>query len=1018
MRFGVLGPLTVETGDGAVALNGRKQRLLLAVLLSRAGRPVPQAALVDALWGDDSPDAARTTLRWHAHRLRAALGDAERLTSGPTGYVLHVTPGELDRDRFEELHRDGLAAQAEGEQAKAAELLSDALRLWRGPAFGEFAEAEVLRGAAARLDELRLSALVARAEAGLALGRHAELVTELSELVIEFPWTHRLAEQLMLALHRSGRTAEALDVYRETRHRLVTELGIDPPESLRALHQRILRQDPDEAPSTVDDTVVRQLPSTPPGFTGRADVLAALDAESSGVVLLTGMAGVGKTATAVRWARETMRVEPGRFAGGQLFADLRGHGDRPPMEPAEALGLFLSALGVPGVEIPASLDGRVGRYRSLLAGRRMLVVLDNAATAAQVRPLLPGDPGCLTVVTSRDRLTGLVARDGAFGVRLDVLDVGESRALLRQVVGERVDASPDDADALAELCGGLPLAVRIAAASLVERPERTVAALNADLVDARLDSLAVDGDPESAVRTVFGHSYEALTGPVRRMFRLLGTVPGPHITVGAAFALAGGDRRATERVLERLASAHLLVSTGDGRYVLHDLLRQYSRELHDEPEAFGRLREHYLHSTYDAHHLMRPKAVALTPVDFDATVEPEPLADAEAAQSWVAAELPNLFAAVREADDDGRGWRLMDALSGELYMRSNPADWAAILDRLMEAPVEPLAEGVLLHNRGLAARRGGDSRAAAGFLERALPVLLATGDRHREIDTLLYLAHSRADLGELGKAAVAAARARDLAVDFGNERMLVAALDTAAIMHWQSGDLRAAEKACREAVDHKRGIDSTLLGVSLGNLTLILNDLGEFAEARDTALEACAVAAEHGLTSVEMSNLDNLARVHAATGNLDAATEAAAKALAMARDMGARRTEAWVLVTMAMAAPDNAEPLATEALRMATELSSPLVAADAHVILSGAHLSRGDHVAALEHAVAAVTLTTDRGLRVPRANALTALASAHLAAGNRSAAVVAAAQAVALHERSGSRPGLERAREVLARSAA
>ncbi|GIG66513.1 SARP family transcriptional regulator [Phytomonospora endophytica] len=1016
MRFGVLGPLTVETGAGIIPVNGRKQRLLLAVLLSRAGRPVSPAELVDALWGPDSPDAARTTLRWHAHRLRAVLGDADRLLAGPTGYVLHTTPGEIDRDRFEQLHRDGLAAQAEGDQAKAAELLTEALHLWRGPAYGEFADTEILRGSAVRLDELRLSALVARADAGLALGRHAELVTELAELVIEYPWTHRLAEQLMRALHRTGRTAEALDVYRDTRHRLVTELGIDPPESLRALHQRILRRDDETAPSTMDDKVARQLPSAPPGFTGRADTLAALDAETDGVVLLTGMAGVGKTATAVRWARETMRAEPGRFADGQLFADLRGHGDRAPMEPAEALGLFLSALGVPGVEIPTGLDGRVGRYRSLLAGRRMLVVLDNAGTAAQVRPLLPGDPACLTIVTSRDRLTGLVARDGAQGVPLDVLDAAESLALLRRVVGDRVDADPDAAATLTELCGGLPLALRIAAASLVERPRRTIAALNADLHEARLDSLAVDGDPESAVRTVFGHSYDALAEPVRRLFRLLGTVPGPHLTLGAAAALAGTDRRSAARSLARLASAHLLVPVGEDRYTMHDLLRQYSRELADEPEAFGRLREHYLHGAYDAHRLVRPKAVPPPPVDFDPAVAAEPFADSDAAQSWITAELPNLFAAVREPDDDGRGWRLMDALSGELYMRSNPADWAAILDELMPT-AEPRAEGVLLHNRGLAARRAGDSGAAADFLGRALPSLRETGDRHREIDTLLYRAHSLADLGELDSAAATAAEARALAADFGNERMFVAALDTAAIMHWQAGDLRVAESVCREAVDFKRRTDATLIGVSLGNLSLILIDIGEFDEARDAATEGAASGAENGLTSVEMSNLDNLARVHVATGEFAAAVEAATRALTMARDMGAKRTEAWVLTTMAMADPARAESLAAEALRMAEEMSSPLVAADARILLSAAARGKGDVAAALDHAAGVVALTTERGLRIPRANALTVLAEAHLAAGDAAAATTAAAEAVALHERWGSRPGLARAESVLARAA-
>ncbi len=454
---------------------------------------------------------------------------------------------------------------------------------------------------AARLEEQRLAALEARIDADLACARHAVLIPELRKLVLDYPLRERLWGQLVLALYRSGRQADALSAYREIHQLLEAELGVEPGAALRRLHQRILSADAAlDAPArsapgarATPAPVPRQLSADVAGFTGRGEHLRRLGQLLGGdgqgpaalvIAAIVGTAGVGKTALAVHWAHQVA----GRFADGQLYVDLRGVARRPPLPPAEALAQLLRALGVPAAQVPPELEEAAGTYRSLLAGRRVLVVLDNAASPDQVRPLLPGSPTCLVVVTSRNQLRGLVAKDDARLLTLDVLGRDEAAALVGRVIGDaRVRAEPAATAELARLCAHLPLALRIAGANLADHPGQPIADYTAELAEGdRLAKLVVGGDEQTAVRSSLDLSYQRLAPPERRLFRLLGLVPGPDVSAAAAAALAGTTPERAELVLDRLALAHLLARRAPGRFAVHDLLRLYAidRALREESE--------------------------------------------------------------------------------------------------------------------------------------------------------------------------------------------------------------------------------------------------------------------------------------------------------------------------------------------------------------------------------------------------------------------------------------------------
>jgi DNA-binding SARP family transcriptional activator len=533
MEFGLLGPLLVRCDDAVITVSRNRERAVLAALLLRGNEVVLVADLAEALWGDAAPPSAEMTVRNYVKRLRRLLGEAGgRIGTAAGGYRVRVEPGELDAARFEQLAPAVRAATQAGRWEQVSRQADAALTLWRGDPLAD--AGPVLAGREApRLAEMRLQLLEARLDAEVHCGGHARASPELRRLVTLYPLREQLHATMMLALYRCGQQADALAAYHSMRQVLVTELGAEPGPGLRELHQQILAADPLLAvprrqPATDGEPMratPRELPPTVTGFTGRPAELAALTrlldrpgtpgAAAIVISAIGGTAGVGKTALAVHWAHQVAD----RFPDGQLYVNLRGYDPGQPMSAADALARFLRALGVPGPEIPPEEDERAARYR-MLAGRRMLVVLDNAGSASQVRPLLPGTPAAAVLVTSRDALAGLAARDGAVRLGLDVLPPAEAVTLLRTLIGARADAEPDAAAELAAPCCRLPLALRVAAELAASGPAVPLAVLASELADlrARLDRLDAGGDPRAQVRTVFSWSYRHLDTGTARAF--------------------------------------------------------------------------------------------------------------------------------------------------------------------------------------------------------------------------------------------------------------------------------------------------------------------------------------------------------------------------------------------------------------------------------------------------------------------------------------------------------------------
>lgn len=600
--------------------------------------------------------------------------------------------------------------------------MRDALSLWQGSVPLAGVRAAFAESARVHLRERRETALAELFDAELDCAKHAQVVPALTDAVAESPTHERLVAQLMLALYRSGRTSDALGVYRRTRQTLAEEYGLEPGSALRDLERRILHADPgldlrtdqavrlappDPVPPArpaVARPVPAQLPLDVRGFAGRGAELATLDAlvtrvaekTTAMVVALMGTAGVGKTALAVHWAH---RVTD-RFPDGQLYVNLRGfHPSAPVMSSAEAVRGFLDAFAVPPDGIPVSLDAQAALYRSLAAGRRMLVVLDNALDTEQVRPLLPGTAGCLVVVTSRNRLTGLVAGEGACPVTLDVLSDVEAREfLVRRVGAARVAAETQAAADIAAQCARLPLALAVVAARAAIHPRFPLATLSRELSAARG---RLEDDPKIDVWTAFSWSYERMKPAAARLFRMLGLHPGPDVAAAAAASLAGQPIEQTRPLLEDLAQAHLVTAHVPGRYAIHDLLRAYAAELaqtvdaeRDRCAAVRRTVDHYLHTAYAAAVLIFPHRRPLDLVAAEPGSGPFRLADAAEAVAWFTTEHAVLIGVLNLAAEhglSGRAWRLADALSGYLDRRGRWHEWIAT-QRVALAAAEETAD--------------------------------------------------------------------------------------------------------------------------------------------------------------------------------------------------------------------------------------------------------------------------------------------------------------------------------------
>jgi DNA-binding SARP family transcriptional activator len=881
-KFCLLGPLLVQLGGNAVRVSPGKQRALLAALLLDANTVVSVHDLADVMWDSRPPPSAMASLQTYVMRLRRSLRDHDHslIAAQPGGYVISLGPQDLDVDVFGSSLAAARDAMRAGSYASAAARLRTALALWRGqPLAGVTSETLAMRELP-RLTEMRLEALEARIEADLHMGRQADVIIELRQLTAANPMRERLHAMLMLALYRDGQQADALAAYQMARSVLIAELGTEPGPELRQLHQQVLAADPVLAapdPGTIGPAgmgygrqpaavVPRQLPRAPSHFTGRTAELATLTglldhgAGGTGVIsAITGTAGVGKTALAVRWAHQVSD----RFPDGQLYVNLRGFGpSEVPMTAAEAVRLLLYGLGVAPERIPADLDAEAALYRSLVAGKKMLVVLDNARDAAQLRPALPGTPGCLVLVTSRNELTGLAAADGAQLLVLDVLTQDQSRQMLACRLGrKRVAAEPAAAAELTGLCARLPLALSIVAARACARPGLPLAELAAQLRDihTRLDALSA-GDAVTDLRSVFGWSCQQLSDRAGRMFRLLGLHPGPDITPAAAASLAGVPPWQAAQALAELSAASLITQPAADRYALHDLLRGYAAEQAgaDEPHAAvraarHRVLDHYLHTASAASLCL---ASHREPVPLSKPlpgVLPEEMTSLPEALDWFHAERRVLVAAIRAAAGDGFGthawqlpWAVAPFFDGHGFCHELEATQQTALT---------------------AARRLGNLAAQAHahhFLGRAYIFLGAHGKAVTQLTAALHLAR------QLGTPAIAAREHATLTV--------------ACIKQGRFGDaLTHARQSLRLSRDsgHRFGEAHSLNCIGWCHA-----HLGNYQETLTWSRDALAMYRELGHVQGEAAALDSLGYAHHRLDNHEEAISCYRRAIDLLGETG------------------------------------------------------------------------------------------------------------------------------------
>ncbi|MBT2895934.1 BTAD domain-containing putative transcriptional regulator [Streptomyces sp. McG3] len=895
MDFRVLGALEVWTGQERMPIPGARRQRVLAALLLAPNSVVPLPRLTEMTWDDEPPATAVKQLRNSVSALRERLGDTEQrlIRTEDPGYLIRIGEQDLDSLRFAAGVADSRRHAAQGRLERAVGGIRTALNLWRGTALDGLGTAALTRSAA-RLDEQRLSALELSAGWRLELGEHQEAADDLADLVHDHPLREGLHAQLMTALDRCGRRADALHVFHRLRAHLAEELGVGPGPDVQRLHEQILRGEPRPRPDNrarpvgvvpaprrswnVAPPVPRQLPQTIRDFTGRADHLAALDTllpptggQAVVISALDGSGGVGKTTFAVHWAHRVQN----RFPDGTLHTNLRGYGPGKPASPDEVLDDFLVALGVHPAAVPAGTGARSGLFRSLAAGRRMLIVLDNADSAEQVRPLLPGAPGCMVLVTSRDSLTGLVVTEAAHRLTLDVLSPAEALSLVVGIIGPtRAQAEPASVENLIRLCARLPLALRIAAGRAAAYEHASVADIAAELAheDSRLNALSWGQDPYAAVRNVLDWSYEQLTPPQANLFRHLGLHPGPDISTPAAAALAHLPPRETRQLLNALADAHLIEPVTHDRYRFHDLLRAYANELAGEHDtenerrkALDALLTWYSHTAHTADRQLYPTCTRVV-TDPAEPAHPHPVADRDHAWAWFTAERANLVAALHHAVDhtmDRHALHLIDAL-GFLQLMGG---W--------EERIDTATAG--LH----AAQR-------SGHTEHEANALLARGE------ALAHLQHPDAEPD--------LTRACALAQDAGNIHIQIAA-------RTELGRLLRRQTRFPEALNHfeevrvlSRGFDTGRWeAVAEGNLAELHADLGNHRQAIDHGTHSATLRHRLGDTDGEACALATIARGWQGIGDHDTAIVHCRRAIALGRaSLGSHdETLAWPLAVLA-----------------------------------------------------------------------------------------------------------------------
>jgi DNA-binding SARP family transcriptional activator len=921
LRFAVLGPMTVEHGGVSVALPAGKPRALLMVLLLRANEVVSVSRLTEILWGARPPATARVALQNHVMRLRRQLGPCagSRIKTLPPGYLVEVGEGELDLQEFLALRHSGRSAGLRGAWDEAAADLQAAMDLFGDELPEPAIEAPGLHDTeVAGLAEMGLQTLEWRIDADLHLGRHEELITDLRRLRSAYPARERLHEQLMLALYRSGRQAEALAAYLGARRWLISELGVEPGLALRRLHQRMLAADA----SLLDATTAvagaasplraarpAQIPADLADFTGRgpesAQLTSWLTPDQRGdqgpvrVCGVTGAGGMGKTILAVHVANQIRQWYP----DGQLYADLRG-ADAHPAPSGDVLARFLRELGVSDHDIPASAEERETAYRSLLAGKRMLILLDNAADEAQVRPLLPGAGRSAVLVTSRSRLAGL---DGARILGLGTLGEADALALLAAVCGpDRVAADPQASRDVVAACAGLPLAIRIAAARLASRPRWSVRYFASRLADeqSRLDELE-SGD--RAVRASFAVSYAWLPlsaggeqPDLARAFRLLGTWDGPNLSLEAAAALLGEPPQATARVLERLVDVHLLESAGDARYRFHDLVRLYASERADEQESAAvrtggvrRLLTWYLHSVMAATRALTARTSHLPVVRSRPGAPPASFPTASAARDWMEAERANLVTAVRQAAAHGLhaiAWQLPVYLVTFYDLRCYTAEWVMVheiaLDSVRQAG-NRRGEAWVLSSLGFGLVQQERFNEAITHLNHAVELHAAAGSVRGQANALNSLGSAYGELGDVDLAVSYLHQALELRRRSGDVYGQAMSLANLAVAYGMKGEPAVGLGHAEQALALARSTgDLRMQGNALAVVGDMLRTVGRLDEAIATLRQAVAIEHETGNWRYEAGALDYLARALACLGRTAEARASWMTALSLLGPLG------------------------------------------------------------------------------------------------------------------------------------
>jgi DNA-binding SARP family transcriptional activator/tetratricopeptide (TPR) repeat protein len=902
----VLGRFGVRLGGRPIDLPPGRQRVVLATLAMSAGRAVSVDRLTDIAWGEDLPENARRSLQTHLTRLRQALG-SDAITTEPAGYGLRTVPDNVDALRFLRL-----VERAGNEPDVERELLVEALRLWRGDAFEDLDSDRLREVEGRRLSEQWLTAVERRIDLDLADRRARDVIPELRELTARFPLREPLWVRLLVALAQTGRQAEALEQYEQVRTRIADELGVDPGTELQRIHADLLggaTTTPTTEPTTPAAptfVVPRQLPADIARFVGRAALLDRLDEilgdgadpQAAAIVAVHGTGGVGKTSLVVHWAHRVAE----RFPDGQLYLNLRGYGPGEPMAVSAALDTLLRGLGVQEEQLPTGSEAAEHLLRSMFADRRMLVILDNAREADQVRPLLPGTGHSRVVITSRSQLRGLVAREGAARVGLDQFDPAESVDLLEGVRDERGIAGDESTLVeLARLCGHLPLALAVAAERASRQPDLDLGELVAELREEqeRLDALDV-GEESANLRAVFAWSYRALDPQVASMFRLLGLHPGSDLSLRGAAALAGITTSLVRRLLDRLVDSNLVQQRRPGRYELHDLLHAYAAELaesdpvDDRNAALERLLDWYLHSAANAWHVLwanisPPKTIgppveAVSPVAFDSRAQ---------ALGWFESERASLIAAVRVAADRGQ-----------------------------HATVNDLSEALwhyLTHRRAL---------------DDLLTMLRATADSARRSDDLPGLAKATLRLGTVslhradhGAAQAHYERARELYELAGDPVGHGQALSNLGTLAMEMGRFQESADYCERAIEwlttvpreHAKG---------LNNLAVAYLFLGRHHDAYETARRAVDIGRDSSLEVSEATSLDTLGQALLALGHAQEAVEHLRRSRRLLSDVGARWEEGAILTNLGRALSRSGDDEAaravwTEALAILDELGAP-----------------------------------------------------------------------------------------------